>query len=484
VSRHRRLLLGAALGAVTLLMVAGSWLVGPRPAGAADAGAVSRADAIEQLGHTRASIDETLALFKAGRTEAALEQAQSGYLRHFELVEVPLRVADPQLTLDAEQKFAEIRQLIRSDAPTSEVRDRIVELRGMVDSAERKLSSPGLVAPALVTGQSFLIIFREGLEAVLLLSVLLGYLEASKATHAKRPILWGVAAAVAATAATAVVLRVALDLAPAGREMLEAITAVVAVAMLFWVSFWLISRLDHKRWMEFLRSRVWTAVSLGSAASLALIGFTAVYREGFETVLFYQALLSFGEGLTVWVALGFVLGAAALAACSWAIFRLGRRLPLKAFLTTAVVLIMATSVAFLGNAVAALQEVDVLQYHRLDGWPRFPIFLAEATGYRPTVETVLAQAALTLVYVIGALLMFLALPAWRRRREGPGAGEAGLPGVPTPGASTPAGSTVEVSTVDAAASGASAVVVGAAGTDAARPHSGGRARRRSSIHSG
>ena len=79
--------------------------------------------------------------------------------------------------------------------------------------------------------------------------------------------------------------------------MLEAITALVAVAVLFYVSFWLIARLEHKRWMEFLRSRVWSAVSVGSTASLVLVGFTAVYREGFETALFYQALLSFGAGL-------------------------------------------------------------------------------------------------------------------------------------------------------------------------------------------
>ena len=83
---------------------------------------------------------------------------------------------------------------------------------------------------------------------------------------------------------------------PFGREVLEAIVGLLAVAMLFYVSFWLIARLEQRRWMEFLQARVWTAVSVGSAASLALIGFTAVYREGFETVLFYQALLSFGDG--------------------------------------------------------------------------------------------------------------------------------------------------------------------------------------------
>ena len=93
---------------------------------------------------------------------------------------------------------------------------------------------------------------------------------------------------------TVLLFRTIFAALPVGREVLEAITALVAVAVLFYVSFWLIARLEHKRWLEFLKARVWSAVSVGSTASLVLVGFTAVYREGFETALFYQALLSFG----------------------------------------------------------------------------------------------------------------------------------------------------------------------------------------------
>lgn len=384
------------------------------PAAGAVGSNVSRDQAVDQLQQVRVSMNETLSLFKQGKEAEALKQAQQGYLKHFEYVEIPLRVADPQFTLDAESKFAEVRQAIR-DQRTGDVRDRIVELRGIVDEAERKLSSPGLTAPLLVTSQSFLIIFREGLEAVLLLSVLLGYLEAAKATHFRRPILWGVGFAGLATLLTVVAVHFIIELAPVGREVMEAATAILAVAVLFWVSFWLISRLEHERWMEFLKARVWTAVSVGSAASLMLIGFTAVYREGFETVLFYEALFSFGQGLAGWILLGLGLGFVALGAVTVAIFKLGRRLPVKTFLSLAVVLLMATSIAFLGNAVYELQQADVVGYHRLLGWPRLPIYLAQATGYYPTNETVFAQAALLAVYVLGALWMFVARPAMQRR---------------------------------------------------------------------
>src|SRR4051794_18828727 len=95
-----------------------------------------------------------------------------------------------------------------------------------------------------------------------------------------------------ATAVTFFVIRGVLGALPFGREVLEAVTAILAVGVLFYVSFWLVARLEHKRWMEFLRSRVWSATATGSTAALAAVGFTAIYREGFETALFYQALVS------------------------------------------------------------------------------------------------------------------------------------------------------------------------------------------------
>jgi high-affinity iron transporter len=410
----RRLLL-AAVASLILLggMVAGSG------AAAAQGSDTSREEAIAQLDTVRASIDETLALIKAGDAEQAFAEARDGYLSHFEYVEIPLRVVAPELTSEAETKFAEIRGLISSGAPVSEVRSNIVELRGLIDDAERRLTDPGISAPAVIFGQSFLIIFREGLEAVLLVSVLLGYLEAAKATQYRRPILWGIAAAAAATVVTFFLLQGVLAALPFGREILEAVTALLAVAMLFYVSFWLIARLEQKRWLEFVRARVWTAVSVGSTTALALVGFTAVYREGFETALFYQALSTFGPGLGQWVVFGLLAGIAALAMVSVLIFRLGRRLPIKAFLSMAVVLLMATSVAFLGNAVRALQEADVIALTRWTDWPRAPIFLSQALGYWPSRQTITAQLVLIAIYVLGAIYMFVVRP----RRHGADTGD-------------------------------------------------------------
>jgi high-affinity iron transporter len=385
-------------------------------AGAAAAGSVDRDTAISQLRTTSLTIGRSLALMKDGKREQAFEISKSGYLKHFEFVEIPLRAANPDLTLKAEETFAEIRALIRTNAPTSEVRTKVIELRGLVADAERQLTAKGIAAPSIVFGQAFIIMLREGLEAVLLLAILFGYLESTKNGQYRKHILYGVGAAAAATLASVFLIDELFSLLPFGREVLEAITALLAVVVLFYVSFWLIARLEQRRWLEFLKARIWTAVSAGSAISLVLIGFTSVYREGFESVLFFQALNSFGKGLGIWVAAGAAAGAAVLTILATLLFKYGRKLPVKTFLTTAVLFVMATSVAFLGNAISALQVADVIGFTRLESWPHLPIFLAQATGYSPTQETVIAQALLTSVYVSGAIWVFGIRP--RRQHAG------------------------------------------------------------------
>jgi high-affinity iron transporter len=383
------------------------------PASTVSAG-TSRDDAILEIQKVRVSIDQTLALLKQGQKDLAFESAKDGYLNHFELVEAPLRIIDNDLTIDTEGRFADIRQLIRDHGPVDTIRDKLIALRGALDTIERKLTATGAAAPALIFGQSFLIIFREGFEVVLLVSILLGYLEAARSPAFIKPILIGIGLACVATIVTVVLLRVVFESLPFSLEVLEGITAMIAVVMLFYVSFWLVARMEHKRWMEFVRARLWSAVSLGSTFSLVMVGFTAVYREGFETALFYQALWSFGAGLGVWVLAGLGCGLVALTAVAFVMFRLGRRVPVKQFMNIAVTFVMITSVTFLGNAVHALQAGDLIAYHRLDSWPHMPILLSQVTGYWNTVQSIVAQIILSLIYIGGAAYVFLIKP--RRAR--------------------------------------------------------------------
>jgi high-affinity iron transporter len=372
-------------------------------------------EAIDELGVARTLIDESLELYEEGRTEESYTAARNSYLDHFEYVEIPLRVRDEGLTLEVEEDYATLRNLIEAEAPLDQIENVALEVRRGLDEVERTLSEPGLGAPLIALGFAFTILFREGLEAVLVVAAILGYLEASRNNQYRGPILKGVAAAGVATIITFILATAVIQLAPLQRELIEAGTALLAVAMLFYVSFWLITRLEHRRWMEFVKAKVWTAATTGSAVALIGVGFTAVYREGFETVLFFQALLSFASGLTGYVIAGAVLGAVALGGVGWMIFKAGKRLPIKAFLTTAVVLVMALSVAFVGNAVRGFQEAALLPVTFYESLPRLPIFLSQLTGWYPTRETILAQAVLTMIYVLGAIWTFVVLPRREKR---------------------------------------------------------------------
>ncbi len=401
----RRLVLIAALAGALVA-------TGAAPAHAA--GQLSPKEAVRELDRARDLLDQAYMSYQNGRFDEAFTLARNSYLDHFELVEIPLRVRDERLTLAVEEDFAGLRSLIKDRAPASEVRVQVAEVRRGLNRVERELSSPGPAAPIVAAVYAFIILFREGFEAVLVVAALLGYLAASRNTAARRPVLAGVGAAGVATVLTFVLAATILRLAPIHRELLEAGTAFLAVGVLFYVSFWLISRLEHRRWMEFLKAKVWAAASTGSTLALAGVGFTAVYREGFETVLFYQALLGFARGLEGWIWLGTGVAAATLAGVGMAMFRAGRRIPVRKVLGTAVVMVMVLSVAFLGNAVRDLQEAAVIPVTLIPGLPRLPIFLAELTGYHPTVQTVVAQAVFAAVYLVGAAWMFVILP--RRKR--------------------------------------------------------------------
>jgi high-affinity iron transporter len=361
-------------------------------------------------------VTDALNAYKAGDKDRAYKLARDAYLDHFEFVEIPLRLRNPNLVLDTEFTFAEMRNHIRSGDSVDTVRGSVVKLRHQLQDVDRELAKKGIAAPLLAFGFSFSILFREGIEAVLLIAILLGSLAAGSASNYKRPLAIGIGAAVVATLITWVLATVVIDIAPVNRELLEAITALFAVVVLIAVSFWLIQRLEHKRRMEFMRARTAAAIASGTTAAFIGLGFTAVYREGFETVLFYQALSLFAEGLGLYVWLGVAAAVAALGAVAYAIIGLGKKLPLKPMLITGASILLALSIAFTGNAIRSLQSADVIAATPVHaGWARLPVFAAELTGIHPTTQGLIAQGVLLAIFAVGAAWVFWLQPLRQRR---------------------------------------------------------------------
>ncbi len=386
------------------------------PVAAATGSGNEEVNVLAEITQIDSDLQHAMREYRLGNFDVAFKAARAAYLDHFELIEIPLRVVDADLTLEMEYHFADLRSQMQAGAPAAEVETAARLVRDGLDEIAGMYAESGALAPTLAFAGSFAIIFREGLEAVLVIAALLGYLQSSGANRrGRRYVFLGVIGAVAASAVTWVLLRVLLNIAPVGREMLEALVTFVAVGMLFWVSFWLVSRLDRKRWMEFLNAKAWAAMTGGSVLGLMGLGFTAVYREGFETALFYEVLLGMSRQTTVYVLYGFLAGLAVLGVVAWLILRAGQRLPISTFMTAAVSIIMLLSVAFIGKGVHELQDTGLIGVTSLIGvLPRLPRTLAEFSGFHPTVETLAAQATLLAIYVFGGLAM------WLRSRGGLG----------------------------------------------------------------
>jgi high-affinity iron transporter len=366
----------------------------------------------------RIKLDESLKLYNEGKIQEALTTSRSAYLDSYEKVEIPLRPIDPDFTLDMEIKFAELRNLIQSNAGYEQVVKKTSEIKSGLDESERLVSGTGIVAPSIAFSTSFSIIFREGLESALIIGAIITYLEASRNQRFKKHVYYGIIMAAAATAVTWFIAQYIIEISGTSRELIEAIAGISAVVVLFWVSFWVLNKIETKRWIEFVKAKVWKATTTGSVMVFVMLSFFTVYREGFETVLFYQAILAFARYMEWYVIAGMVLGLAVIIGVALGVRKLGKKLPLRVLFGLTMGIGAYMSIAFMGNAIREFQEVGYISTtHMIGTIPRLDINLATMSGIHPTLETVVAQLILLSVYIIGSLYILILQPRKKKAIE-------------------------------------------------------------------
>ena len=366
----------------------------------------------------RVKLVELLQKYKEGENDEAFMAARSAYLDSYERIEVPLRPINPDYTLDMEIKFAELRNLIQQHQPYPRVEAKVVEIRSGLDESERLVTGTGTLAPSLAFSTSFSIIFREGLESALIIGAILTYLEASRNSHYKKHVYLGIVIAIIATVITWFFAQFVIDITGASKELIEAIAGISAVVVLFWVSFWILNKVETKKWIEFVKAKVWQATTTGSVMVFAMLSFFTVYREGFETVLFYQAMFSFAKNMEIFVFLGLVLGLAVIISVVFVIRKLGKKLPLRVLFGLTMAIGAYMSIAFIGNAIREFQEIGYISTTHLFGIiPRLEINLATMTGIHPTLETTIAQILLLSVYLVGCLYILIMQPRRKKLAE-------------------------------------------------------------------
>jgi high-affinity iron transporter len=167
------------------------------------------------------------------------------------------------------------------------------------------------------------------------------------------------------------------------------------------VSYWLISRVEAVRWQQFIKEKVTDALEHGGGKALALVAFLAVYREGAETALFYQALFNEGPNVAGPLALGIVAGFALLAVIFTLFYRYGVRIPMRPFFTVTSILLYYMAFVFLGKGIRELQEGNLIRITLIHGFPH-----VDAMGIYPSAETLTAQGILVALFVFMLIKTF------------------------------------------------------------------------------
>jgi high-affinity iron transporter len=358
-------------------------------------------DTTGSLALARERLQQSLAAYEAGNKTEARELALSAYLDGFEPLEAVLSTRDADLLASVEIGMAELRAAIGRGDPVATVTEKVDALDVLFYRAEAVLA-PANASEASAFLGAFAILLREGLEALLIVIAMIAFLRKAERTEVLPFVHGGWLSALGAGALTWVAATYLIGVSGAGRELVEGFGSLFAALVLLSVGIWMHGKSQAGEWQRYIRKTMQHALSRRSAWFLFGLAFLVVYREVFETILFFAALWS--QGHTDAILAGAAAAIVLLALIAWAMLRYSRRLPIGSFFAYSSVLIGILAVVLAGKGISGLQEAGLLGITPLPNLPRIPIL-----GIAPALEPVAAQI-LTLA-IIGS-------GYWRNKMKG------------------------------------------------------------------
>lgn len=344
---------------------------------------------------------EAVDLYAQGKRQEAYQRSVDAYLDGFELAEPALFAKNAAIGRELEAQFAELRGAIRSGADLRRVDDLYTRLDAGLLRALEILGSDDTESETYTFLNSALIIIREGLEAALIVAAIIAVLKATGASQAIYYVHLGWILALLSGVLTWVLAQTAITISGAQRELVEGFTSLLAALVLFSVSYWLISKAEARRWQRYIQARVQEALTARRLFALVGVSFLAVYREAFETVLFYQALWLQSPNTQPFVIWGFLGGALLVSVLVYLIFKLGLQIPLRWFFGVSSALLYLLAFVFTGEGVRDLQAVGWISETPLPAGPQLPLL-----GIYPTVETLVAQAILVIALIVALVWLW------------------------------------------------------------------------------
>lgn len=338
-------------------------------------------------------LQASVAAYAAGDREAAKKLALSAYLDGFEPVEPALAARDATLMARIEAEMGNLRAAIGRGEPVAAVKDQVAVLDTLFSDAEEALS-PDAASTASTFIGAFTILLREGLEALLIVVAMIAFLRKADRGEMVRHVHSGWMVALIAGGITWAIATFFIGVSGASRELTEGFGSLFAAIVLLSVGIWMHGKSQAGEWQRYISETLGKALSRKSAWFLFGLAFIVVYREVFETILFYAALTAQGSGAVILAGAGsavFVLGLIA-----WVMLRFSANLPVSEFFKYSSALIAVLAVVLAGKGVAALQEAGMIDIAPLSQIPRVPVL-----GLFPTWESVGAQLLTVAIVVLG-----------------------------------------------------------------------------------
>lgn len=343
------------------------------------------------LDYTAATLDKSLAAYRAGDHDQAYDLSVAAYLEGFELVESSLDNVDANVRKDTEKSLMAYRQSLQDGLPVAQAQQRLDAAKAKLKESAGLLGSDGL-SWSLSYISGLLILLREGLEAILVLAAILAFLRNTGQQSAVRSVNVGWGLALLAGLATWALAAYVIDVSGSQRELLEGATALFAAVMVLWLGVWMHDRRHAAAWQDYIKSSL---VGGGGRFGFATLAFFSVYRELFEVILFYETLwLQAGPAGHNAVLAGGATALVLLVGLAWVILRGSQKLPLSLFFSINAGLLCALSVVFAGHGVKALQEAGIF------GTRPVPFFDFDWLGIHADAYSLSAQCVAIVAIVV------------------------------------------------------------------------------------
>jgi high-affinity iron transporter len=352
----------------------------------------------EMVNQMQSILNEAYTLYASGDAAGAKDKVNIVYFGYYEKYgfekTVKAYVSGPRATL-VEYQFSFIKKAMTKGAGNAEVRKGLDLLVSYLREDANKLDGKSENPLGVFLG-SLVIIVREGFEAILVVGAIVAYLLKSGNKKSTKSVYVGALIAIGVSVIMAWVLNLITGISGGqNQEIIEGVTMLLAVAVLFYVSNWMVSKAEAGAWSNYIEGKVQSSITRGSVFSLSFAAFLAVFREGAETILFYQALLAQTQNYVNMVWLGLGVGSVLLVVIYLLIRVLSIRLPLKPFFLGTSILLFAMSVTFIGNGIKELQEGGVIGVSPIAGMGSVDIL-----GIYPLWETLIPQTVLLAATVV------------------------------------------------------------------------------------